>query len=59
MVREPEIASQEENLEELGMSNWKKKKLRDSNFSRVAMKKGSRLVCRVTWEELGPMNGRC
>lgn len=40
MVREPERVSHEENLEEPGMSGWKRKKLRDLHFSRVAMKRG-------------------
>lgn len=39
MVREPERVSHEENLEELGMSRWKRKKLGGLHF-RVAMKKG-------------------
>lgn len=45
MVREPERVPHEENLEEPGMSRWKRKKLRDLSFSRVAMKKG------VDWGE--------
>lgn len=38
-VRKPEIVSQEGKLAELGMFNWKRRKLRDLNFFRLVMKK--------------------
>lgn len=41
MVREPERVLHEENLEELVIFRWKRKKLRDLHFSGVAMKKGA------------------
>lgn len=39
IVREPEIVLHDEKLEELGMFNWKRRKLRDLNVFRNAMKK--------------------
>lgn len=56
LLRKPEVVSHDKYWggggRVLGIFKWKRRKFRDLNLSGVAVKKGSKMVCRVTWERI-------